>query len=259
MPSALIVDDTGPDGAVRREVSRAQPALEVQGTVRSLREAMHRVAVSPPDFVYLRWEAAVEMQPEALNFLTLRTRLVFVTAYGSHMVQPVPSADKKVRKPGDWSLSGHGNGFAAPGPAKASAVSGLVAPPVLAPPDAGGATAQAAIRPVNAPEQIDLVPLEDILWIEAAQNYTKVCRRNAGADFLYHRTMAAWQKTLPAVLFQRLSRSVIVRLDSMRSLTTCGKNSAYVSFRNSSKQLRLGRTAAYRLKASVRWQAELSD
>lgn len=249
--SALVVDDSGPAGPVGRELYRTRPDLWVRGTVRCLAEALRFVQTAAPDFVYLPWEAASEMQPEALNFLTMRTRLVFVTAYGSHFMHSMRPEAGIVPE-------------TAFGPDGAFPALDFAVPPVT--PGGGGIQKRpepacdqtadsvpiAAVRPVTAQGQTEVVPLDDILWIEAAQNYSKVYRRNAGPDILYHRSMAAWEKVLPGCVFQRLSRSVIIRLGSMRSLTSCGRTSAFVSFNGSPKQLRLGRAAAFRLKAFLR-------
>jgi hypothetical protein len=247
MISALIVDEAGSDGPVRQELTRTQPTLLVRGTVRSLREAIRHVETSPPDYVYLRWEAAADLRPEALNFLTLRTRLVFVTAYGSHLIHSVQSGPEP-RPDAGARLSPQSGMSRADSPE----ISALPDTSETAKSSAATAASTLAARPVNVPGHTEMISLEDILWIEAAQNYSKVYRRNSGHDLLYHRTMSAWESALPDAHFRRLSRSVIIGLSSMRSLASCGRNGACVSFAGSAKQLRLGRAPASRLKSWIR-------
>ncbi|MES2707026.1 MAG: LytTR family transcriptional regulator DNA-binding domain-containing protein [Verrucomicrobiota bacterium] len=233
MLSVLLVHDADPDGLMRRQLAINHPRLRIAGMAASVVEAVEFLKTEIPDFVYLSWEMAGGLKAEVLNFLILHTRVVFVTAYGCHLahaLQPGTGQGGRKKTLESAALLGQSQ----------SGDSGTAA------------AAREAVRRVLHPGLTDIVPLDEILWIEAAQNYSKVYRREDGQDILFHKSMGAWESILPSHAFRRLSRSVIIRVTGIRKLTYSGRDDTYVDFTGSEKQLRLGRAAALRLRAFFR-------
>ena len=97
-----------------------------------------------------------------------------------------------------------------------------------------------------------MVQPDQILWIEAEQNYSKVHTRSPDHSVLFLRTMTGWEEDLPSSDFHRISRSLIIRTDHIKTLSWRGRDETKVSFHESAKILSLGRTAAARLRAHLK-------
>lgn len=238
MASVLLVDDTASDEGIGRELLKNQPDLRILGIAANVSDALDFVGSISPDFVYVRWEMVGKLEAAALNFLTTRSKVVFVTPFGGHLVHAVQSGLPKL----DLMLGTPSKPFSnpelsVPGPNGHSQIT---------------TAALEAVRCVDNHGRTEIVPIDEILWIEAAQNYTKVQRMGDSPGTLLHRSMAAWERILPSDAFRRLSRSVIVRVAHIEILTCKGRDSTTVSFSGSKRQLSLGRTAALRLKAWFR-------
>lgn len=109
-------------------------------------------------------------------------------------------------------------------------------------------------QPAKAPERLVvkvdgrvlLVKLDDIDWIEAADNYVSV--RAGHENYLLRETMSALESRLPAGKFQRISRSTIVNLDRIKELQPMFHGEYVVILRTGAK-LTLSRT--YREKLDL--------
>ncbi|MDB6134049.1 MAG: hypothetical protein JWM59_2292 [Verrucomicrobiales bacterium] len=238
MASVLLVDDAAPDEGIGRELLKNQPDLRILGTAANVSDALDFVGSRSPDFVYVRWEMAGKLEAAALNFLTTRSRVVFVTPFGSHLVHTMQSGPPEPDRMAEPPFKAFSN-------------------PEFPVPSSNGhsqitTAALEAVRRVDSHGRTEIVPIDKILWIEAAQNYTKVQKMGDSPGTLFHRSMVAWERILPSYAFLRLSRSVIVHVPSIEILTCKGRDSTTVSFTGSKRQLRLGRTAALRLKAWFR-------
>ena len=100
--------------------------------------------------------------------------------------------------------------------------------------------------------QIERIPLDEILWIEAFQNYTRVYLANAEKPSLCRQTMAAWEALLPADLFLRVGRTEIIHSALIRAVRWTSRAETAVSFNNSGWLLQLGRASALRLKTHMK-------
>ena len=89
--------------------------------------------------------------------------------------------------------------------------------------------------------------LADILWIEAAENYSRVYRAVEPVLFV-RQSLARWEELLPADAFLRVSRSVILRLDRIEGIRWNWQQGTQLSFVGSDARLTIGRSAARRLK-----------
>lgn len=117
--------------------------------------------------------------------------------------------------------------------------------------DASADTADAVMLSGRRGRSIDAVSYADIVWIEAVKNYSRVQARGRPAR-LVRRTMAEWEKILPAESFQRISRSLVVQLPAIKSTQWQSRDQSLLVFAGVTAPLPIGRTAAARLKELLR-------
>ena len=89
---------------------------------------------------------------------------------------------------------------------------------------------------------------DDICWIESLQNYTRVCLRNPGRLHIFRRRLREWEVDLPAGVFTRLGRSILVRTESIEETEWTSRNEKVLKFGAGIEPLVIGRLAALRLR-----------
>lgn len=99
---------------------------------------------------------------------------------------------------------------------------------------------------VRSSGKTELVDVDDIDWIEAAENYVQL--HVGKATHLLHVTMAAIEKTLDPAVFLRVHRSIIVRVDRIKALEPTS-HGEYVITLSTGAAVRSGRTYADKLRA----------
>lgn len=106
--------------------------------------------------------------------------------------------------------------------------------------DVGGGVAKALERlAVKSSGKVVFIKVEDIDWVEAADNYVNL---HVGNESLLHReTMSSLESMLPASKFMRISRSTIVNVDRIRELQPLFHGEYSVILRNGTR-LTLSRT-----------------
>jgi two-component system LytT family response regulator len=93
-----------------------------------------------------------------------------------------------------------------------------------------------------------LVNVEDVDWIQAAENYVEL---HAGrASYLLHVTMNTLEKSLDPEIFLRIHRSIIVNLVRIKNVEP-GAHGEYVITLRDGVRLQSGRTYSSRLRALV--------
>ena len=92
------------------------------------------------------------------------------------------------------------------------------------------------------------VDVEDVDWIEAAENYVEL---HAGrVSHLLHVTMNTLEKSLDPEIFLRIHRSIIVNLVRIKNLQS-GAHGEYVITLRDGARLQSGRTYSNRLRALI--------
>src|SRR5579871_1005541 len=89
------------------------------------------------------------------------------------------------------------------------------------------------------------VDVEDVDWMEAAENYVEL--HVGRASHLLHVTMNAIEKSLDPQIFLRIHRSIIVNLGRIKSLES-GTHGEYVVTLQDGARLQSGRTYSERLR-----------
>jgi two-component system LytT family response regulator len=96
--------------------------------------------------------------------------------------------------------------------------------------------------------RVAAVTFDDICWIESLQNYTRVCLRNPGRLHIFRRRLREWEVDIPAGVFTRLGRSILVRTESIEETEWASRNEKVLKFGPGIEPLVIGRLAAMRLR-----------
>ncbi len=237
----LIVDDEALARERLRTLLEAEPEIEIVGECSDGREALEMIQSANPDLLFLD----VQM-PELDGFGVLEAlagepipAVVFVTAHDKFALRAFDvHAIDYLLKPFDRErfqtalrraldqLKRHQNTDLN------QRISSLLADlkPAAKPP-------QRLV--IKADGRVLLVKLDDIDWIEAADNYVNV---HVGNDsHLLRETMSALETKLPTNKFQRISRSTIVNLEKIKELQPMFHGEYVVVLRSGAK-LTLSRT-----------------
>jgi two-component system LytT family response regulator len=231
----LIVDDEPAARQRLRVLLTAHPEIEVVGEVGSVAEASAFVLDQAPQLVFLDMEMPGGSGLGLERHLNKATRTVFVTAYPDYALKAFQfGAVDYLLKPVD------------PDRLAITIERLLGGVPDIVPPG------PSIIDCMGISGQIERIPLDDILWIESFQNYTRVYLANAVKPSLCRQTMAAWEALLPADLFVRTGRTEIIHSARIRAVRWNSRAETSVSFNSSTWLLQLGRASALRLKASMK-------
>lgn len=238
---ALIVDDESLARERLRSLLQDSPAFEVLGECANGREAVERILEDAPDLVFL------DVQMPMLDGLgTLRELaghplplIVFVTAYDKFALQAFEfHAVDYLLKPFDrerFELA-------------LQRVQERIRSRKEGDLEKRVADLLQKMRPdEKSPERLAiktdgkvlLLKLEDLDWIEAADNYVNL---HCGTDaHLVRETMTALEGRLPARNFMRISRSTMVNVDRIKELQPLFHGEYVVILRNGTR-LTLSRT-----------------
>jgi two-component system LytT family response regulator len=99
---------------------------------------------------------------------------------------------------------------------------------------------------VKTAGKTELVDVDDIDWIEAAENYVQL--HVGKTTHLLHVTLTALADTLDPTAFMRVHRSIIVRVDRIKSLEPTAHGEFVITL-STGAAIRSGRTYADKLRA----------
>jgi two-component system LytT family response regulator len=262
MISVMIVDDEPMARARLRRLVEKETDLTLVGEHGRGADAVAAIRKARPDVVLLDVDMPDMNGFEVIEALDPEERplVVFVTAYDAFAVRAFDvhaldywlkpydperfaSALDRVRERLARAAGGGGGG--AGGSAAAASA------------DRGALEAMLAEVRARGPERIVVregqemvfVPVKDIDWIEAADNYVEL--HVAGRSHLLRETLAGVERRLSPARFARIRRDAIVNLERVRSVRP-GDGGDDEIVLHDGRTLRLGRS--YRAKITERWQ-----
>ena len=100
---------------------------------------------------------------------------------------------------------------------------------------------------LSTPSGTVLLPTDQVLWIEARQNYSLIHRAGAG-PLLVKRLLGDFGEELPSRRFARIGRLLVVNLRSLRTVSRLEGGGALLEFADSTETLVIGRAATVRLR-----------
>lgn len=234
----LIVDDERPARVWMRELLKAYPQVSAIEEAASIAEAIEKGRCGV-DLVFLD----IRMPPgngfDLLPHLPAQTHVVFVTAYDrfavrafeanalDYLLKPVRPerlAETMSRLPAD-----------APG----------TSPVPLRTLGAGNLRTEDFIS-IPGGDVLRVVPVAQIAAIRADASYTHVCLAHEGTMHVFQ-SIGNWERALPAAVFVRLDRSLLVNLLLVRGVQVVNRNQAWVVLEGTDA-LCVGRSALLRLR-----------
>ncbi len=220
---ALIVDDEAPARSELRYMLGQAGGVEVVGEAGSAAEALQLIAAIEYDIVFLDIEMPGLSGLDLANALAAAERapaVIFVTAYGEHALKAfeVAATDYLVKPVGLDRLrlalarvtTGGANGEAAAAPEEGGA-SGA---------EAGPAFESGAVRieriPVEKSGRTLLIPADEILYVEAQDDYSRVY--TSQGRHISALSLTTLERRLEPLGFFRVHRSYIVDLARVREV-----------------------------------------
>ena len=231
----MIVDDEPLARSLLASLLAEHGNLEVIGMAGSVAECRELLAWETPDLVFLDVDMPGGSGLELRPYLSPSTSTIFVTAHGHHALKAFEfGARDYLLKP--VSL-----------PRLRIAIDRIAQLPAAA-----SGTDVETVETFTAEGKITRILVSEILWIEAHQNYTRVCLTGDTLGPMIGRSMGEWEQGLAGSDFVRLGRSVIVNVGLIRTVSWASRDETMVDFINGGQTLQLGRASALRLKERLR-------
>lgn len=240
MLRALLIDDEPPARDLLRQLLAAHSAsVGIVGEARSVADAAEKCARLRPDLLFLDVQMPREDGFALLPRLTPPLpAIVFVTAYDEFAVRAfdVNAVDYLLKPVAPDRL--------------ARALARAAAPPSPEDPSAAAPLQTGDTLFLRTEQSLRTVPVTSVTHIEAEENYTRIHLAD-GSTVLLRRTMNEWETVLPAALFIRVERSLIVNRTAVHRVDVVSRDVAQVRVLGHRDPLVLARRASLRLRQAI--------
>lgn len=243
MLRVVIVDDEPLAIRAMRRLLSVHGELTIVGAADSLAGAVQIIAAEKPDAVFLDIDLGNSDGFDLIARLDPPPQVVFVTAHAEYAVDAFAAAavDYLLKPVMPERL--------------AEALSRLRRNRQPPEPDASGEAGGRDILELRTPNRTVLAAPAEIAALCAEGDFTRVVLADQ-PPLLIWRTLSHFETVLPAPPFVRLSRSLILNRDRLRSFDTPSRNRSRVTLDGVSEALVLGRAATSRLRDVVAGDAE---
>jgi len=270
MLTALLVDDEPLANERMRGLLADCGGVECIGTAGSVAAARKALETLSPDVVFLDMEMPGGTGLDLLPSVPDGMQVVFVTAYEKYAVEAFAAAAldylvkpvnperlsetlRRLKKHADRQRLQPTAAIATSTGEEDDPVDGLAVPGGPGGTDGADGTGGRALGDtinvrLRRSKRVAAVTFDDICWIESLQNYTRVCLRNPGRLHIFRRRLGEWEVDLPAGVFTRLGRSILVRTESIEETEWTSRNEKVLKFGAGIEPLVIGRLAAMRLR-----------
>ncbi len=269
-PTALIAEDEPLLAqALKAELARVWPQLQVLATVGDGISAVSQALALQPDVLFFDirmpgqsgLEAAVQLADEWPAGHKPFPTLVFVTAYDQYAVQAFeaqavdyllkPVQRERLAKTVSKLQLALVNTAQAAINSEANTFDTTLAQlrHLLAPQAVPGATPvpRLAVIQASVGTTIRLIPIEEVLYFEAADKYLRVL--TAGGEFLIRTALKELLPQLDAQHFWQIHRGTVVRAQAIESVTRDEAGKLHLSLRGRTDKLAVSRLYAHLFRA----------
>ncbi len=233
MIQALLVDDEESANTWLAKLLGQFATVQVVGTATSVTRAEALLKELEVNTVFLDIEMPRRRGVELFAELSKQIRVVMVTSHNHHALHAyeLGALDYLLKPVTIKRLS-----------LTVERLMASQAPPVTQPEEVF------ALRiPISTNRGIVMLDPDQILWIEARENYSQVHLAENEPLFI-KRSLTEWEQTLTATTFVRLDRSTLIHLGRIQSVQWRMPEDSLLFFTGATDQLWLGRSAAKRLK-----------
>ncbi|HXB35848.1 MAG TPA: LytTR family transcriptional regulator DNA-binding domain-containing protein [Puia sp.] len=231
--TAVLIDDEPLARMIVSEYLQSYPNITVRQECNDGFEGLKAIQQHHPDLIFLDIQMPKINGFEMLELVEYPPAVIFTTAFDEYAIRAFETHavdyllkpfskerfDKALRK---W-LDGY-----KPEPAS-TAPGGAPAPPAGAPATqslldtAAESPAQQQRIVVKTAGKIKIIPIEDIHYLEAADDYVKIHTHNGA--FLKNRTMGYFEKVLDPTRFVRTHRSYMINIQQVTRIDPYEKDS----------------------------------
>lgn len=239
----LIVDDEAPAREIIKKYLEDLECIDVVAECSDGFSGLKTITSLKPDLVFLDIQMPRLTGIELLEVMTEKPEIIFTTAYDQfairafelnavdYLLKPFPKRRflEAVQKAVDKIQSASED--------KKPASQLLALSPESAPP-----VTRVVVRKGNA---INLIPVEEIKYLEAQDDYVMIHYSNGKA--LKQQTMRFYEDKLPKTDFVRIHRSYIVRVEEIKRIEPYGKDN-HVAILQSGDKLPVSRSGYKQIK-----------
>jgi len=242
----LIIDDETPAREIIRHYLAELDYIEVIAECADGFSGLKTISTMKPDLVFLDIQMPRLTGIEMLEVMTEKPEIIFITAYDQYaikafelnavdyLLKPFPKRRflEAVKKATDKIRSGTENSV----------------PPdqlLAKKPELSAPVNRVVVRKGNA---ISLIPVEQIRYLEAQDDYVMIYHSNGKA--LKQQTMKFYEDNLPPADFVRIHRSYIVRVREINRIEPYGKEN-HIAILHTGDKLPVSRTGYQHLKEEL--------
>jgi two-component system, LytTR family, response regulator len=240
MITTLLIDDEPLARAIIREYAEAFPQLSVVQECSDGFEGMKAIMQHKPQLIFLDVQMPKINGFEMLELIEEPPAVIFVTAFDEYAIKAFeshaidyllkPFSRERFNKAVEKFLEQSANNSKSPQPL----------------PESISLSPQQHQRVVvKTAGKIKIIPVDDIQYLEAADDYVKIHTKEGG--FLKNRTMAHFEKSLDANLFVRTHRSFIVNVQQITRIDPYEKEN-YVAVLKNGAQVSVSKSGYAKLK-----------
>ena len=215
---------------LRAMLGRAWPELEVVALAPDGPAAIAAIEEHRPEVAFLDIKMPGMSGIEVARAIGTRAHVVFVTAYDRHAIEAfdVHALDYLLKPCSERRL---GQALARAAQLLALRQRGPYARAVQACLDAGDACQPRYLRQltVRSVGQLECIALDEVWWIGSADNYVEL--HTAGRTILHRMALGRLAERLDPLVYARVHRCTVVRIDQLQSLAVVGDGSYLLTLR----------------------------
>jgi two-component system, LytTR family, response regulator len=242
MLSAIIIDDEPLACEMVQEFLMPHKDIEVVGVCHDGYAGLKAIQQKQPQLLFLDIQMPKINGFEMLELIDTPPAVIFTTAFDEYAIKAFEfhAVDYLLKPYSQERFDKALQQFLRSG--KPSGTADLLETTALSPQQAE----RVVIKENN--NNIRIINVPDIIYVEAADDYAKIV--TAAGSFLKNRTMASFERQLPAGSFVRIHRSYIVNIAEITGLHPHEKDSYLAVLRNG-KQLPVSKTGYPKLKEKL--------